>query len=196
MVYTNTPRTTPITVISTVLLEQVPSLNGTAWLDKSDLSGTKTKQAMAAVEQHHQSDRGFAGQGNLTGSSTQGGVASTQSPGSNNNTSNRSDQISSPSKGDGSGDVLRDVDLKHSHMKKKDADDGELPKALTEDKSHFVPYADRHPDDPKGEHIHDRDHKGHSKSDSVHESGDKPSIKDKLNPKVDSDGDGKAGIMS
>lgn len=168
------------------------ALGGTAG---PDLSGTKTKQGMAAAEQHHHSDRGMEGQGNLTGSSTQGGVASSQPAHGTNTTSNRQDQISSSTDHAHHGrsdDALGDIS--HSKMQRKGGDDsGELPQALTEDKSHFVPYADGHPDDPKGEHIGER--KGHSKSDSVHETGDKPSMKDKLNPKVDADGDGKAGIM-
>lgn len=166
-----------------------PTATGIA-LDKHNLSGTQTKHGMAATEQHHHADRGMAGQGNLTGSSTQGGVVSSQ-PAGINTTSNRQNQLSSSTGHHRSDDALGDVDTSHTKMQRNE-EVGELPKALTEDKSHFVPYADRHPDDPKGEHI--REH--HSKSDSVHEKGDKPSMKDKLNPKVDADGDGKAGIMS
>lgn len=56
--------------------------------------------------------------------------------------------------------------------------DSELPKALTEDKSRFNPST--------GHGHHD------SNTSSSHK---KPGLMDKLNPKKDTDGDGKAGIM-
>jgi len=49
-----------------------------------------------------------------------------------------------------------------------------------------------------GSHSHDRDHVGTDGSighDSHHAQGKKPSLMDKLNPKKDADGDGKAGLM-
>jgi len=59
----------------------------------------------------------------------------------------------------------------------RENEDGSLPRALTEDKSHFEPH--------------------HSTNDNSHASGahKKPGLLAKLNPKVDADGDGKAGFM-
>jgi len=69
-------------------------------------------------------------------------------------------------------------------------EDGSLPKALTEDHSVAQPHSSlRDNQHSTGTHgTHGTDNYGST-------THGKPSIKDKLNPKIDADGDGKAGIM-
>ncbi|KAF1838532.1 hypothetical protein BDW02DRAFT_594566 [Decorospora gaudefroyi] len=69
------------------------------------------------------------------------------------------------------------------NLSHRNDEDGDLPKALTEDKSHAVPHSSLR----EGEHS-----TGHG-ADNVQ---GKPSMMDKLNPKKDADHDGKAGFMS
>ncbi|KAI0615123.1 hypothetical protein TUN205_00684 [Pyrenophora tritici-repentis] len=65
-------------------------------------------------------------------------------------------------------------------------EDGSLPKALTEDRSRAVPHT-------QAEEAQLNEIQGHQ---GQHQTGQhKPSLMDKLNPKVDADGDGKAGFM-
>jgi hypothetical protein len=61
----------------------------------------------------------------------------------------------------------------------RQGEDSDLPRALTEDVSKAQPHSAHHDDH-------------HSAGTASHT---KPSMKDKLNPKVDADGDGKAGFM-
>ncbi|RMZ68932.1 allergen [Pyrenophora seminiperda CCB06] len=66
-------------------------------------------------------------------------------------------------------------------------EDGSLPKALTEDRSRAVPHTAA--EEAKLNEIQGRE--------GQHQTGQhkNPSLMDKLNPKVDADGDGKAGFM-
>ena len=160
------------------------------------LTGSSTSGGLTGREhdQHHHADRGVGGQGNLTGSSTQGGVVGSHDR--HDGTSSSSD-LNDPSRdrtvgatgttGHSGGRVGTDGviagtgkgDLDH-----RQNEDGGLPKALTEERSKAEPHSS----------LHDNQHStGHH--DSTTGTQKKPSLMDKLNPKVDSNGDGKAGFM-
>ncbi|KAF1944488.1 hypothetical protein EJ02DRAFT_371334 [Clathrospora elynae] len=140
--------------------------------------------ARDAIGSHSHADRGVAGQGNMTGSCTQGGILS---GGADRNHDGKIDgrdmKDSSRNHTDGAtgtrsgphGDVVGSTgkgDLEH-----RPNEDGSLPKALTEDRSKAIP--------------HSQIQENQQQTGTQH----KPSLMDKLNPKVDSDGDGKAGFM-
>jgi hypothetical protein len=73
-------------------------------------------------------------------------------------------------------------DLSH-----RTGEDGGLPKALTEDVSRAEPHSSL---------TDDQHHTGtHGTTHGTHDAHTKPSLMDKLNPKKDADGDGKAGFM-
>jgi hypothetical protein len=70
------------------------------------------------------------------------------------------------------------------NLSHRNNEDGSLPKALTEDVSKAQPHSSL-TDDQHHAGTHGTTHDAHGK----------PSMMDKLNPKVDADGDGKAGFM-
>ena len=74
----------------------------------------------------------------------------------------------------------------HNNLSHRNDEDGGLPKALTEPQSHAEPHSSVRDGHVSGSDVH-----AHN---AQHPHG-KPSLKDKINPKVDADMDGKAGIM-
>lgn len=163
------------------------------------VTGSSTAGGLTGSNQHQHADRGFAGQGNLTGSSTQGGALSSNNHHDNNLTSNRENTLptsdtstNNRATGDrvGTDGVIGGVhgsgknDLAH-----RENEDGNLPKALTEDRSKAEPHSSLH------DNHHSTEHKRHDSSVTGTNTHHKASLSDKLNPKVDSDGDGKAGFM-
>jgi len=93
-------------------------------------------------------DRGMAGQGNLTGSSTQGGVVGSGVGDRNHDGKIDSHDLKDPARSgnhgatgtkDSSGHVVGGTDK--GHMEHRPNEDGSLPKALTEDRSRAVPHS-------------------------------------------------------
>jgi hypothetical protein len=147
------------------------------------LTGSSTSGGVTDATQHHHSDRGLGGQGNLTGSSTLGGVAPSSS------TSTRDSNLSSSNTNRNQPGIKGVVDGVHSSdhdLAHRQNEDEELPKALVEDKSKAVPHSALHDDKKTHGTTHGNTTEGTTR---------KPSLMDKLNPKVDSTGDGKPGFM-
>ena len=148
------------------------------------LTGSSTSGGLTGHDQHQHADRGMAGQGNLTGSSTQGGVVPSHSGHRDDDTSLSTERgVGTGRHTDGVIDGIAGTgknDLAH-----RENEDGTLPKALTEDRSKAVPHSE----------LHDDHKSGHTSRDNTTGTQSKPSLMDKLNPKVDSNGDGKAGFM-
>ncbi|KAI4615977.1 hypothetical protein J4E83_006646 [Alternaria metachromatica] len=113
--------------------------NNDGKVSAKDLTGSRSNTA--------HTDRGMAGQGNLTGSSTQGGVVG---HGADRNHDGKVDShdLHDPARShnegatgtkDPSGHVVGGTD--QGNMEHRPNEDGSLPKALTEDKSRAVPHS-------------------------------------------------------
>lgn len=164
--------------------------------DGRGLTGSSTAGGLTGRDQHQHADRGMAGQGNLTGSSTQGGVLSSSDRHHDGMSSDRSDlndparerSLGATGTSESSGG-RKGTDGVISGTGKNDLDhraneDGSLPKALTEDRSKAVPHSA----------LHDNQHDAGKTTDNTTGSN-KGGLLNKLNPKTDSNGDGKAGFM-
>ncbi|CAO2650700.1 Nn.00g019920.m01.CDS01 [Neocucurbitaria sp. VM-36] len=162
------------------------------------LTGSNTSGGLAGHrDNQHHADRGIGGQGNLTGSSTQGGIVGssdrhhdgTSSTDLNDPSRDRSIGATGTTSSSGG---RKGTDGVISGTGKGDLDhraneDGGLPKALTEDRSKAEPHSSLH------DNQHSAGHKTHDSTTGTNTH--KPSLMDKLNPKVDANGDGKAGFM-
>jgi hypothetical protein len=124
-----------------------------------------------------------SGQGNMSGSSTQGGVlGKTHNPADRNNDGRVDARDLTGNTGNRTGTDGAIGTSGEGNLAHRENEDGSLPKALTEDKSKAVPHSA----------LHDNQH---STGSGAHDTNKKPSLMDKLNPKVDSNGDGQAGFM-
>lgn len=163
------------------------------------LTGSTTG-GLTGHKDHHHADRGADGQGNLTGSSTQGGILSAGDRHHDGTPSTRSDLNNSTrdgslrSTGTAGGRVGTDGVIRGtggSGLDHRQNEDGGLPKALTEDRSKAEPHSSLQNDQ------HSAGRTTHGTTTGSHATGTqhKGGLKDKLNPNVDADGDGKAGFM-
>ncbi|KAG9186542.1 hypothetical protein G6011_09650 [Alternaria panax] len=162
-------------------------------LDRNNDGKVSAKDLTGSHSNTSHTDRGVAGQGNLAGSSTQGGIVGSGVGDRNHDGKIDSRDLKDPARSgnhgatgtkDSSGRVVGGTDK--GHMEHRPNEDGSLPKALTEDRSRAVPHSQASEEEAQKLLSEQGQH-----SIGQH----KPSLMDKLNPKVDADGDGKAGFM-